>query len=67
MPNQEDNKKKDVKVQDLSPKKDAKGGVSMNRSTNAAGLDSRSADGAGLNSSTKNADGSVSADRSSLG
>ncbi len=48
----ENDKKPDVKVQDLAPKKDAKGGASMARNVSGA-----SQDGASLSGNTASADG----------
>ncbi len=56
MAQQKDDKKKDVKVQDLAPKKDAKGGrSSLNSSANA-----------GANASANRGSQNASANRGSL-
>lgn len=58
MPDKKDDKKPEVKVQDLSPKKDAKGG---GRGADSRGADGRGADGRGadgLGADGRNLEGS---------
>jgi hypothetical protein len=53
MPNKQDKKRKTIKVQDLKPKKDAKGGVQADVSVSGHGVQGRGVQGRGVQTSQR--------------